>query len=71
MGWPKSPALVPEARLPRIVDGLRLHWGFGLALIAAVVVWVIQTRTTLGLRDAGGGPERPRRALCRHAGQRV
>ncbi len=48
MGWPKSPALVKEARLPRLVEGLRLHWGFGLALIAAVVVWVIQTRTTLG-----------------------
>jgi general nucleoside transport system permease protein len=48
MGWPKSPALDREARLPRIVDGLRLHWGFALALIAAVIVWVIQTRTTLG-----------------------
>jgi general nucleoside transport system permease protein len=48
MGWPKSPALTPEARLPRLVEGLRLHWGFALALIAAVAVWVIQTRTTLG-----------------------
>ncbi|MCC5955278.1 MAG: ABC transporter permease [Natronohydrobacter sp.] len=48
MGWPQSSRLVPEARLPRIVDGLRLHWGFGLALIAAVLVWVIQSRTTLG-----------------------
>lgn len=48
MGWPKSAALIKEARLPRIVDGLRLHWGFGLALLSAVLVWVIQTRTTLG-----------------------
>lgn len=48
MGWPKSAGLVKEARLPRIVEGLRLHWGFGLALIAAVGVWLIQTRTTLG-----------------------
>ncbi|MDR5651673.1 ABC transporter permease [Ruixingdingia sedimenti] len=48
MGWPKSAALVKEARLPRIVTGLRLHWGFALALIAAVAVWLIQTRTTLG-----------------------
>jgi simple sugar transport system permease protein len=48
MGWPKSAALLPEARLPRLVDGLRLHWGFGLALLAAVAVWVMQTRTTLG-----------------------
>ncbi len=48
MGWPKSARLVPEARLPRIFDGLRLHWGFALALIAAGVVWVIERRTTLG-----------------------
>ncbi len=48
MGWPKSAALIPEARLPRLVDGLRLHWGFGLALLSALAVWVIQTRTTLG-----------------------
>ncbi len=48
MGWPKSVALVPEARLPRLAEGLRLHWGFALALMAAGIVWLIQTRTTLG-----------------------
>ena len=48
MGWPKSEALDKDARLPRIVSGLRLHWGFALALIAAVGVWLIQARTTLG-----------------------
>ncbi|MGI9367419.1 MAG: ABC transporter permease [Ruegeria sp.] len=48
MGWPKSARLIPEARLPRIVDGLRLHWGFALAIMSALCVWVIQTRSTLG-----------------------
>ena len=62
MGWPKSTPLLPEARLPRIVEGLRLHWGFALALIAAIVVWVIQTRTTLGfeIRAVGQNPEAAR-----------
>ncbi len=62
MGWPKSTALIPEARLPRIVEGLRLHWGFALAIIAAIVVWVIQTRTTLGfeIRAVGQNPEAAR-----------
>ena len=62
MGWPKSPALITEARLPRIVEGLRLHWGFALAILAAVVVWVIQTRTTLGfeIRAVGQNPEAAR-----------
>ncbi|MFD0858255.1 ABC transporter permease [Roseovarius aquimarinus] len=48
MGWPKSPRLIDEARLPRMAEGLRLHWGFGLALIAAGIVWIIGARTTLG-----------------------
>lgn len=59
MGWPKSARLLPEARLPRIVEGLRLHWGFALALIAALVIWVINTRTTLGyeMRAVGQNAE--------------
>ncbi len=48
MGWPKTEALLKEARLPRITEGLRLHWGFALALIAAVVVNIIQRRTSFG-----------------------
>lgn len=68
MGWPKSVALIKEARLPRIVDGLRLHWGFALALGSALVVWVIQTRTTLGfeMRAVGQNP-----AAARFAGMPV
>lgn len=48
MGWPKSEALPKDTRLPRIIAGLRLHWGFALGLLAAAAVWLIQTRTTLG-----------------------
>jgi simple sugar transport system permease protein len=58
MGWPKSTTLIAEARLPRIVTGLRLHWGFGLAIIAAVIVWIIQTRTTLGFEMRAVGQNR-------------
>ncbi|MEM7709963.1 MAG: ABC transporter permease [Pseudomonadota bacterium] len=48
LGWPKSAALLPEARLPRIVEGLRLHWGFALAILAAIAIWILQTRTIWG-----------------------
>ncbi len=48
MGWPQSARLLPEARLPRIVTGLRLHWGFLLALAAALAVWFIEARTAFG-----------------------
>ena len=68
MGWPKSVALIKEARLPRIVDGLRLHWGFALALGSALVVWVIQTRTTLGFEMRAVGQNL---AAARFAGMPV
>jgi simple sugar transport system permease protein len=62
MGWPKSPPLDKAARLPRIAEGLRLHWGFALALIAAGLVWLVQTRTTLGfeMRAVGANAEAAR-----------
>ena len=62
MGWPKSARLTEEARLPRIADGLRLHWGFALALISAVIVWIIDAKTTLGfeMRAVGQNAEAAR-----------
>lgn len=62
MGWPKSERLDAAARLPRIVEGLRLHWGFLIGLIAALAIWLIQTRTTLGyeIRAVGLNPEAAR-----------
>lgn len=62
MGWPKSARVLPEARLPRIVEGLRLHWGFGLAIASAIAVWILQTRSTLGyeMRAVGNNPEAAR-----------
>lgn len=59
MGWPKSPPLTPDARLPRIVEGLRLHWGFGIALIAAVIVWIVETRTIWGFEMRATGRNLP------------
>jgi ABC-type uncharacterized transport system permease subunit len=62
MGWPKSAPLDRDLRLPRIVTGLRLHWGFALALISAMLIWLVQTRTTLGyeMRAVGQNPQAAR-----------
>ncbi len=64
MGWPKSARLLAEARLPKIVDGLRLHWGFGIALIAAVIIWIVNIKTTFGyaMRAVGFNAEAARYA---------
>lgn len=64
MGWPKSARVIPEGRLPRIVDGLRLHWGFGVAIISAVSIWIIQTRSTLGYEMRAVGLNRDAAAFA-------
>jgi simple sugar transport system permease protein len=62
LGWPQSQKLIAEARLPRIVTGRRLHYGFVLAVLSAVVVWVVMKKTTLGfeMRAVGHNPEAAR-----------
>ncbi len=52
----KAASVVPEtysvfetARLPILISGTRLHAGFLLALLLAIVVYIILFRTTLGL----------------------
>lgn len=64
MGWPKSERLIPEARLPRITEGLRLHWGFGLAILSAVIIWIIQARSTLGYEMRAVGLNRQAAAFA-------
>jgi simple sugar transport system permease protein len=64
MGWPKSARLLPEARLPRLVDGLRLHWGFGLAILSAISIWVVQSRLTLGYEMRAVGLNRKAAAFA-------
>jgi simple sugar transport system permease protein len=42
--------VVPEARLPRFIEGTRLHTGLLLALAAAAILWYLLYRTTFGYR---------------------
>lgn len=61
--------LVAEsARIPPLLEGLRVHWGFLLALgLAALVGWALK-RTTLGfsIRTAGASPD-----AAKYAGMNV
>lgn len=59
MGWPQSQKVIAEAQLPRLIQGKRLHFGFVIAITAAVVVWVITKKTMLGyeMRAVGHNPE--------------
>ena len=59
LGWPQSAKVVAEAQLPRIIQGKRLHYGFVIAIVSAVIVWVIMKRTALGyeMRAVGHNPQ--------------
>lgn len=55
---PQSALIADAFHLPVLVDSTRLHLGALLALIIAVALWLVLTRTTLGfeIRAAGLNP---------------
>jgi simple sugar transport system permease protein len=55
----RTPEIVEGARLPVIFDGLRIHWGFPLAILTAFLVWYLLWKTTLGfeIRTVGANPD--------------
>jgi simple sugar transport system permease protein len=55
----RTPAIAKSARIPPIFEGLRVHWGFVLALLVAVLIWWILQKTTLGfeIRTVGANPD--------------
>ena len=44
----RTPLIAESARIPTIFEGLRIHWGFVLALLVAYFIWWLLNKTTLG-----------------------
>ncbi len=63
--FPQTMSFASQTELPRIVRGMRLHWGFGVALLAAVAMWLFVFRTYRGIQLQVGGPAP---AAARYAG---
>ena len=55
----RTPLIADSARMPVIFEGLRIHWGFVLALFVAFLIWWILNKTTLGfeIRTVGANPD--------------
>lgn len=55
----RTPLIAESARIPPIFPGLRVHWGFVLALFVAFIVWWLLNKTTLGfeIRTVGANPD--------------
>lgn len=56
--YPQTESLQPTARLPQLIPGTRLHFGFLIALFLAVALAWIFARTAVGfrIRAAGASP---------------
>ncbi|MGK9166451.1 ABC transporter permease [Inquilinus limosus] len=68
MGWPQSAPILDDATLPKLVPRTRIHAGLLIAVAAAVLVWLMTTRTVWGfeMRATGANP-----AAARFAGMPV
>jgi simple sugar transport system permease protein len=55
----RTPLIADSARMPSIFEGLRVHWGFVLALLVAFGVWWMLNKSTLGfeIRTVGANPD--------------
>jgi general nucleoside transport system permease protein len=60
----RTPLIAESARIPPLFDGLRIHWGFILALLVAALVWWVLNKTTIGfeIRTVGANPDAARYA---------
>jgi len=53
--FPQTPSFDPSMLLPALARGMRLHWGFLLALVAVAAFWVFLFRTWQGYQLQVGG----------------
>jgi len=65
--FPRTPDVHPEAVLPILVEGTKMHAGIIVALVAAVVVWFVLFKSTLGfeIRTTGANANAARYAGIR------
>lgn len=55
----RTPLIADSARMPALVEGYRIHWGFVVALLMAVLIWWLLNKTTFGfeVRTVGLNPD--------------
>ena len=65
LGWPQGKSVIDEGVLPQIVSRTRLHLGFIVSVLTAIIAWLIISRTVLGykIKAVGTNP-----AASHHAG---
>ncbi|MDO4494095.1 MAG: ABC transporter permease [Clostridia bacterium] len=46
----QTDGIAKAAYLPKLIKGTRVHWGFIIAVAAAVLIWILLNKTGLGFR---------------------
>jgi len=65
LGWPQSEPIVDNAVLPQLITRMRLHAGFILALVTAIIAYIILALTVWGYKIRAVGENA---AAAKHAG---
>jgi simple sugar transport system permease protein len=63
-GWPQSVPVAQEVMLPKLLARSRLHIGLIIAVIAALSIWLIQSRTVFGMQTKAAGLNAPAAAFA-------
>lgn len=58
-GWPQSPEISPTAMFFKIVPRSRLNFGFIVAIAVVLILWIVMTRTSFGLKMRAVGLGKP------------
>lgn len=58
-GWPQSPEISPTAVFTKIIPRSRLNIGFIIAILAIIILWLVMTRTSFGLKMRSVGLGKP------------
>lgn len=54
-GWPQSIPIPPDAELPKLLERTRLHIGLLIAIVLAILVHAVQSRSLFGLQSRATG----------------
>ena len=65
LGWPQGAAIIDAGVLPQLVPRSRLHLGFAIAVVSAIIIWLVQSRTVFGFSGKAVGLNQ---SAARHAG---
>jgi simple sugar transport system permease protein len=58
-GWPQSPDIAPSAVFFKLIPRSRLNFGFILAIVLILILWIVMTRTSFGLKMRAVGLGKP------------